>query len=597
MTATSRRRLLRLAAASIGGMAGCSAASLNGSESTDQPTTSGTDTPDSPDDAGGTPAADDRTDTGDGGQARVVTTRRELESAFENLSVGETIRITGANAPYRTTGWLDVDVDGVTVVGPDVDTLIKPAGGANAGGIRVGHNDRCENVDIDGVGFHGNPEGQDEGAKHCHGIVVRDAADVTIRGNYITRTHPYREHGSGGSGVSVGAKANNVRLLNNRVHDVGDRGVQLAGEGITISGNVVTNCLDRSVSFDRWYEGRNHQARNVTVTDNIMGNNAEGSLTGIGGGHPTQSGRGHFTISNNVGFGRHKSFCHLGFDGTVRSVQIEGNVSTQDADNDISGISVEIDESRNVSVTDNKLYGYGGRGINVEGGTRDFDVTGNQVTGPDQVGIRVVDATDGTVTRNYVKDAGGAGILVGGSARRLTVDANHVRGVGGPGIVSRGGSTASHEIRDNYVRRYGRSDSASPPAILVRNSGNVVTGNHVRQNGTPAIVEAERANDNVYESNWADGSDPWRIRSPTSTVRDHTPPFDVHRGETDADGDGVVSVSFAKPYRNRPRLGFGRRGGGVRGVSYRTDGDGNFVGANVRIGSAGGTLDVFVEAA
>lgn len=39
----------------------------------------------------------------------VVTTKTGLEAAFDDLSAGDTIRISDENAPYRTTQWLDVD--------------------------------------------------------------------------------------------------------------------------------------------------------------------------------------------------------------------------------------------------------------------------------------------------------------------------------------------------------------------------------------------------------------------------------------------------------------------------------------------------------
>lgn len=50
-------------------------------------------------------------DRSEQGSDAVVTTRSELEAAFENLSSGDTIRISGENPPYRTTRWLDIDVD------------------------------------------------------------------------------------------------------------------------------------------------------------------------------------------------------------------------------------------------------------------------------------------------------------------------------------------------------------------------------------------------------------------------------------------------------------------------------------------------------
>ena len=522
---------------------------------------------------------------------RVVSSTTELEAAFDALSPGETVAISAANAPYRTTQWLDVDEDGVTVVGPGVPSLVKPADGANVGGIRVGHHEHCENVAVRGVGFHGNPGGQRRSAKRCHGILVRDAANVTLSGNLVTRTHPYHEHGSGGSGVSIDRESRDVRVVGNRVWDAGDRGIQVASERTTVAGNVVADGFDRSISCDVWRDGSHQQARNVAVVENVLGDNVEGSLTGIGG-TAVQADRGHVLVANNVGFGRHKSFCHVGFDGTVRNVRIEGNVSVQDGVLDNAGVSLNADRVANVSVVDNDLSGYGGRGVNVERGVSGFTVAGNRIDRPDSVGVRVTGATDGTVENNVVERAGRAGIELD-DARFVVVRGNRVRDVARAGVVSTASSRtpSNHEISDNEIRGYGTANGA--PGVLVRTAGNVVRGNRIFQRGGPAIVEGPGGERNCYGSNWARGRSPWRIDHPGSVVIDHVPPFDVHRGLV-ADASGTVAVRFDKPYARPPRLSFGRVGGGVRDVTYTTSGDA-FDGAVVTVGSPGAAVDVFVD--
>jgi hypothetical protein len=173
--------------------------------------------------------ASGRRDQRDGNdEVAVVTTRAELEAAFQNLSPGDTIRITDENAPYRTTQWLDVNVDGVTVVGPGVRRLIQPAEGAGVGGIRIGNDEPCQEVDVRGIGYRGTPGGQGNSSERLHGIAVRNATNVTIERNYVRRTFPVR-HRDGGSGISVTRNCSNVRIFNNEVHEFGDRGVQLGG--------------------------------------------------------------------------------------------------------------------------------------------------------------------------------------------------------------------------------------------------------------------------------------------------------------------------------------------------------------------------------
>ena len=532
---------------------------------------------------------------------RVVSSTTELEAAFDGLSPGETVAISAANAPYRTTQWLDVDVDGVTVVGPGVASLVKPADGANVGGIRIGHHDHCENVAVRGVGFHGNPDGQHGRAKRRHGVVVRDAANVTLSGNRIERTHPYHEHGTGGSGVSAERPSRDVLVVGNRVRDAGDRGIQVASERALVSGNVVTDSFDRSISCDVWRDGSHQQARTVAVVGNVLGNAVEGSLTGVGG-TAARADRGYVLVANNVGFGRHKSFCHVGFDGSVRNVRIAGNVSVQDGTLDNAGVSVNPDRARNVAVVDNDLSGYGGRGVNVERGVSGFTVAGNRIERPDTVGVRVAGATDGTVENNVVERAGRAGVELD-DARFVVVRGNRVRDVARAGVVatSSGHTPSNHEVSDNEIRGHGTANAA--PGVLVRTAGNVVRGNRIFQRGGPAIVEGPGGERNSYGGNWASGrspwrtddsgSSPWRIDHPESVVTGHVPPFDVHRGLV-ADASGTVAVRFDKPYARPPRLSFGRVGGGVRDVTYTTTGSA-FDGAVVTVGSSGAVVDVFVD--
>ncbi|WP_435152370.1 right-handed parallel beta-helix repeat-containing protein [Haladaptatus sp. DFWS20] len=521
----------------------------------------------------------------------VVSTASALESAFADLSTGDTVVITGDNAPYRTTRWLDIDVDGVTVVGPDVPTLVKPADGANVGGFRIGHNDHCENVTIQGVGYDGNPDGQRASSKRCHGIVVRDATNVTLSGNYLTRTHPYHEHNSGGSGISAEKESRNVRIVGNQIDDIGDRGIQIAGEQVVVSGNVVTNGLDRSISCDVWRGSDHHQARNVAIVGNVLGNNIEGSLTGIGG-NDLQAG-GYILIANNIGFGTHKSFCHAGFNGRARNVRIDGNVSVKDGAADFAGISLNIDRATNVTIVDNDLYDYGGAGVNVEEGISEFVVARNGLYDTGTDGIRINGARDGVVARNIVSGTGRSGILLDG-ARFVAVEHNLVRRVERSGIVSRGRGRTHHEITDNHVREYGRSDGYYQ-GILLQTKGNIVCGNRIhRSDGGLAIVEADSGGDNCYGENWADGNSPWRIESATSFVRGQIPAFDVHRGVV-ADNTGTVRVQFDKPYAQRPKLTFGRVGGGVESVSYSKTKGGTFDGVELTVGTPNATVDLFVE--
>lgn len=534
----------------------------------------------------------------------VVTSTGELETAFDELTDGETVWVGGQSAPYRTTRWLDIDSSGVTVVGPGIDTAIKPADGANVGGIRIGHNERCHNVTVTDVGYHGNTDNQDKSAKKLHGIIVQDATNVVLSGNAITRTHPFREHGSGGSGISVGRNASNVRITNNRIQQFGDRGIQLGGQNIVVSENVVTDGIDRAIACDLWSpDGKNEVANTVIVTGNILGNCREGSLTGIASGPKgEEAGGSHTIITDNIGFGFHKSFCHVRGPTSVQNVSIRGNVSTQSTEGletnettKFAGIAVDPNDGSSITIAGNELSGYSRHGINVQSPITDFKIANNTIVDSNEVGIRVRDATEGTIIDNTVAGPGDRGIFLDHTAS-ISLTNNHIREAAQSGIAVRSPGTTYHEIKDNYVSGVNTDGTDGTPGIRIESSNTGVRGNAIVQlPSPPAIREASGATDNIYENNRAEGADAWAISSPSSIVRDNVPAFDEHRGVQDDDSDGLVRVSFAKRYRNAPKVTFARRGGGVRNVEYETDGDGFVTGAIVDIATAGGTIDVFVE--
>lgn len=538
------------------------------------------------------------------GDVTVVTTRAELEAAFEDLSPGETVRISDENAPYRTTRWLDVDVDGVTVLGPGVRTLVEPARGASVGGIRIGHDEPCREVDVRGVGFRGTPGRQERKGERLHGIAVESATNVTLEHNHVRQTYPV-DHGDGGSGISVSRNASDVRVANNQVHEFGDRGIQLAGQRVVVYGNVVTDGLDRPVSCDLWDpEGKNRTARSVSIFGNMLGDSVQGSLVGIARNTPVESRPGYVSVFGNVGFGSHKSFCHVRGPERVGNISVQNNVSRQTTDDlrtekteKFAGVAVDVDRGRNLSITNNELYEYSGHGVHIDSDLSDVTVQHNSVFDPGLSGIRLVDASEGLVDGNLVRGATSAGIRLKRTSG-VVVRGNYVRRSGTAGIVTEGASgPTANDIADNYVAENNRaaSNTRSFPAIAVRDDGVRVRGNAVRQNDAPAIAEPERTRGNVYEDNWADGETPWRFVSPDSRARSNVPPTGVHRSLSASRDDDVVRVEFDRAYARRPRLAFGRVGGGIRDVSYETDDGGDFVGARIGVRREGATIDVFVN--
>lgn len=533
----------------------------------------------------------------------VVTTRSELETAFDDLSPGETVYISEENAPYRTTGWLDIDVDDVTVVGPGVRTLIRPAGGTNVGGFRIGHNERCRGTVIRGVGFQGTPvepRGSDE---RLHGIAVRNAKNVTLERNRIRETYP-RGHGDGGCGISVTRECSDVRIVDNRIHAFGDRGIQLGGERIVVSGNQIANGLDRAIACDMWYpDRRNHTAQSVSIFGNMLGNTVEGSLVGIARNAPRRSDHGYVNIFGNVGFGSHKSFCHVRGPRPVRNVSIQNNVSRQSTERlrteettKFSGVAIDGMKGRNIAVGNNEFYDYSGHGIKINSSVDGLTVQNNTVSSPGIAGIRVIGDVDGAVAGNHVRRSAEAGIVLRNTAG-VAVRGNDVRRAGTYGIVTEGSESAtSTAITGNYVVANDRNaDDGSFPGILVRDRGVWVMGNAIRHPGAPAVAEGGDAGENVVQGNWASGNRPWRITSSTSRVLNNTPPVDVHRDQRTGSEEPTVRVEFDSPYARPPRITFGRTAGGVRDRTFETDGDGNYVGVTIRASNSDAPLDVFVD--
>lgn len=574
MTDARRREFLALAAASTAALSGCSFVDEQSLVDPD--------------------AGSDDTVT--------VTTVQELQEAFATLDPGDTIRISGENAPYRTTRWLDVDVDGVTVIGPGVANLIQPADGAHVGGFRIGHESRCRGISITGVGYDGNPEGQRPGAKQLHGIVVEDAADVTIERNRIQRTHP-EEHGSGGSGISVHRGSSGVWINNNRISEFGDRGVQLGGRRLVVGGNVITEGLDRPIAADLWDDAKNPAAKSVSIYGNLLGNTVEGSLVGIARNTTTGSNEEYVSVFGNVGFGVHKSFCHVRGPRPIRNISVQNNVSVHEAaglqtekTSKFSGVTVDMDSGRNIAVEGNELHGYSGHGVHVFSDATDVTIQRNRITDPGLSGVRLADSTHGLVEGNFVSNPAEAGIRLTGS-RNVVVHGNYVRGAGTAGIVTGGTrGLAGHDVTDNYVIGNSGKRNRSVAAIVVDDRGLRVAGNAIAQNGTPAIAERDGAANNVYADNWADGDDPWRVASPTSRARNNEPPTGSFRDVTVDPDRSVARLEFDEPHSRAPRLTFGNRGGGIRDVTYERDDDGNVVGAAVTVEDPDATLDVFVDA-
>ena len=531
---------------------------------------------------------------------RIVTTRRGLHEAFDNLSPGDTVYIDDENAPYRTTKWLDIDVDGVTVVGPGIKQLIMPADGANVGGFRIGHNAHCENVRIRGVGYHGNPSGQNPNALRLHGFVVRDVSNVTLQENYVTRTHPYHVHNEGGCGFSIEKEARHVAILRNRIHDIGDRGIQMGCDHVIVHGNIGTKGFDRTIATNYYEPFASYGTQYATITNNLSDEVRTGSAIGVDGGSRKPSR--YVTVTGNVGFEPAHRMVYV--KPNCGQVAVTGNVgfSTTAPRSEIPGIHV-VTGRPDVVVTNNVVVGWrkgiwastkGPVGTRFKGRTiptQGYVITGNRVRGSAEEGIRV-EGDNGVVAHNSVEAAEMGGIVVA-NARGCQVHGNTVRESGGHGI--RVESTASRCRVDGNVLGLNNRSGQRYNEIHVGASDAQVSNNYVvERGGAWSIYERDGADRNYFTSNRVpvDGRS-LRIRGPRSVVEGGYPAFDLHRGVTA--GDGAVRIDFAKPYAEQPFLAFGRRGGGIRDVVYRRDDDDRYTGVRITVRSDRGTVDVSVS--
>jgi hypothetical protein len=464
-------------------------------------------------------------DTGElsGVADHIVTTASELESAFNNLSAGDTVWIGTPSTPYRTTQWLDIDVDGVTVVAQsthadDGQPIIKVADGANVGGIRMGYNSAVTNVTIRNVGFHGNDQNQDQTVYRLHAFLAVEGSSIRIEDCFATRTSPYHEHNTGGSGVSVEPGCTSVWVRGNEFDDIGDRAIQTAGSWVRISDNDCRNGFDRGVSLDLQEvdTGTQRVAHETVVANNHIHNCNFGSAIG-GSVTENDTDLGRWVIANNEMTGTHRTGVKLR--SNVSYLQVTGNVGYQaSSDKTQPGIQISGSGIGQANVTGNTLVGYTGAGI--EMGVSDFVVSGNLLLDAQNNGMDI-GGERGTVVGNMVDFPAAHGIRV--SAGNTTVANNTVLGAGDHGLLVDGGGDAS--LYDSNVIRGSNQNGNGTADIHIDNGDNAIIGNVVQKGGPNAISEGTNAADNFYDGNLTDGG--WGIQAATSEWGSNSPTIRV----------------------------------------------------------------------
>jgi len=202
-----------------------------------------------------------------------------IQSALDAIA-GSTDPYTIEVPPGTYNECLTINRSNVRIVSqvPHGAKIVAPPG-SNQKPVEIrGISGFIENIVFEGFYIDGNADDQTSGKYH-HGISVDYAENVHIIGNYVTKTHPYHKHDTGGSGINVYPNARRVYILNNEVNDIGDRSIQVSGEHILIENNYLHNGFDRGVSWDVLYEEDEawHLARHVVIRNNDIENMSTGS--------------------------------------------------------------------------------------------------------------------------------------------------------------------------------------------------------------------------------------------------------------------------------------------------------------------------------
>lgn len=605
-----RRRLLQAAATGIGGLAGCAGLFQTEGGQTDQPTTDDTTTMTTTDpttdtgtsgaidwilsDAGedGRPTADPGAhdvalvetgqglqrflSTGDGwvdpgvysqsvqtrslshGRTVAVTSVAELEAAFADLQRGDRVYVYQPETPYRTQTWLDVDTSDVTVVAESTfaangEPIVKPADGANVGGIRIGTTGTAQRVRVSGYGHHGNTKQMADDALRLHAITVgAGARNVVVSGGYLTRTHPYNRHDVGGSGVSIRPGADAVQVERLRITDIGDRGIQLGGNRITVARNTIDDGYDRGVSMDVFPPDDNwYYTTNTRIVNNDIRTASNGSLVGVMGRYARadknvpadEALRNVLVAGNRVTKGLRNGVKFAGLDPqTDERIAVVHNVIEDHgkngvrfmsngngspigaviANNTIRGVDLNgvRAETPGTVVANNSIVAAGTSGISVphqhfdpaDGHDHGVTVTGNDVRGVSEQGIAVA-APHSTITGNRVDEAGGDGIDAAGT--ESTVVGNQVRQSGGIGILV-------DADRVLVAGNLAADSSAEAAEIGVRGSAVAVGSNLVRGAGA-GVVDTRGAADNHYVGNRVETDTPWDLTDADATAMANRP--------------------------------------------------------------------------
>ncbi len=268
-------------------------------------------------------------------------------------------------------------------------------------------------------------------------------------------------------GISLGAQPNgasvgifNVAISANSIKNCGRLGLELLGNnlsatgnvlensgeiscnatnsagglsGITISANVLRNCVN--VNYAIRLQSGSNPIRNASITSNQIfgGTFSQGAVYVYGG--DLAAGNGLFyniTVSSNGIYGVNGTALHIEDSGEIEGLKIGGNnilFSTATANS--RGIQLVPRKLFSANVTENVIVGadstttaWGVQAVVGAGGWRGISVIANSVARI-RNGLSFTGNVEGlTVTTNNVTGAGGYGLAVSGSPTGLVYGAN-----------------------------------------------------------------------------------------------------------------------------------------------------------------------------
>lgn len=217
---------------------------------------------------------------------RLISDVSGIEALPEEDVSGETIGIAQPETPYRTTRWIDIIGDSITLLfqspfAEDDTPIISVDDGANVGGVRFGDESPTEDITVINYGYDGNYEHQDQAVEHLNGLHFESVEDFIVEHAHLQNTSPHHEylghdaHGAGGEGVNVESDCREYEIRHVHGESIGDQLVQVRGENAIVEDITEVNGFDRTVSVSF--------SNDMVVRDVASVDNKDGAVVGLSG--------------------------------------------------------------------------------------------------------------------------------------------------------------------------------------------------------------------------------------------------------------------------------------------------------------------------